>query len=323
MTAAADALVLIVAGAPVVLVLRAMRSARRLPAGTQRESFYMGDTLRSFLHVVPKNLEPGSALLIVFHGGSGSPEQIRKFTDCGFEALGDSNRFAVAYPQGVGGNWNTCQKGRTNETTRRDIDDIGLVRAIVAWFAANHRIDRSCVFAVGYSNGGHMCFRLAQEATDEIAGFAAIAANRPAPADCKCSSGPVAVPMLIVNGTADPINPFLGGQLSPYGLRSLGPVLSAMETAASFAPPGAVPRRSVMASRGGRTWVERLAWSAGRRDDVVLLAIHGGGHTIPQRRYKLPILFGRTSTEIDAPLEIWRFFRELMPDRLPAVATGA
>ncbi|TWC59658.1 MULTISPECIES: alpha/beta hydrolase family esterase [unclassified Burkholderia] len=299
-----------------VFVMRRRAPAPPYNVPARRETLRVGAREREFLAITPPSLPAGSPLLIVFHGGSGSPEQIRKQTAQAFDELADADSFAVAYPQGIGGNWNTCQKGRRNAATRQDVDDVGFVREIIAWFASRHEIDRGRVFAVGFSNGGHLCFRLALEMTDEIAGFATIAANRPGAADCRFAARHVAVPMLLVNGTADPINPYAGGDLSPFGLRSLGPVQSAEDTARSFAPAGALYRRSQAqgaadADASAAPHVTRHAWGGHN----LLLTIHGGGHTIPQPRYAFPRLFGRTCTTLDAPLEIVRFFQGLAAQR--------
>ncbi|MDT8997715.1 alpha/beta fold hydrolase [Paucibacter sp. APW11] len=275
----------------------------------------VGGTLRRFDYFVPQRLAPGAAMLLVFHGGSGSPAQIRRFTDRGFEAIAQQDGAIVVYPAGVGGNWNSCQKGRKNVATQRNVDELGFVQAMVDWFAAQHQIDTKRVYAFGYSNGGHLCFRLAQALPERLAGVVAVAANRPAASDSKCPMLPVSVPVLIINGTADPINPFGGGELSPYGLRRLGPVLSALETAASFAPAGSLLRRSGRA-QARADWVERYAWQLGGRDQVVLLLVHGGGHTIPQPLCKQPWVFGRTSTAIDAMAESWKFFKGLPARRV-------
>jgi poly(3-hydroxybutyrate) depolymerase len=49
---------------------------------------------------------------------------------------------------------------------------------------------------------------------------------------------------------------------------------------------------------------------------VNLIVVHGGGHTIPQDRFAFPRLYGRTSTEVNAPQEIWSFFeRQLEKQR--------
>src|SRR5712672_1863272 len=56
------------------------------------------------------------------------------------------------------------------------------------------------------------------------------------------------------------------------------------------------------------SWVEKSTWSADAGPEVTLLAIHGGGHTIPQAGVRMPRNLGPTSGIIDAPQEVWRFF---------------
>jgi polyhydroxybutyrate depolymerase len=46
---------------------------------------------------------------------------------------------------------------------------LGFIRTLIARASIEHAIDEQQVYAFGYSNGGHMAFRLAMEAPDEIA----------------------------------------------------------------------------------------------------------------------------------------------------------
>lgn len=292
-----------------LLLALAWRHARGLPP-LAREQLSFGGLTREFSYRLSAAHRPGQPLLLVLHGGAGSIAQMRRYSGCAFEALAETQGYAVAYLQAHGGYWNSCQRGRNNAATRLDVDDVGFVRAVRQWFIAQHGVSAEQVYALGFSNGGHLCFRLAQEMGEELAGLAVIAANRPAASDCKCEQPNRAVPLLLINGTADPINPYQGGQLSPYGLRSLGPVQSALETAASFAPVGASLSRSGQAAPRG-SWVERHAWRRGGQDCVVLLTVHGGGHTIPRHSGAMPLLFGRTSHALDAAQECVRFFNSV------------
>jgi polyhydroxybutyrate depolymerase len=98
------------------------------------------------------------------------------------------------------------------------VDDVGFLRALVARFATEHGADRARVFATGISNGGQMALRLALEAPELVRGVAPVAASLPAERnmDCRPAGRPVSV--LIMNGTADPMNPFGGGDVALYGL---------------------------------------------------------------------------------------------------------
>ena len=64
---------------------------------------------------------------------------------------------------------------------KENIDDVSFIGALIDRFKAGYAIDAKRVYAFGYSNGGHMAFRLAMEAPDEVAAIAAVAASLPMP----------------------------------------------------------------------------------------------------------------------------------------------
>jgi polyhydroxybutyrate depolymerase len=41
---------------------------------------------------------------------------------------------------------------------------------------------------------------------------------------------------------------------------------------------------------------------------VIVFAINGGGHVVPNPRFKFAAVLGRVTGDIDAPQVIWRFF---------------
>jgi polyhydroxybutyrate depolymerase len=56
---------------------------------------------------------------------------------------------------------------------------MSFMHALVARMMFDHAIDQKLVYVFGYSNGGHMAFRLAMEAPAEIAAIASVAACLP------------------------------------------------------------------------------------------------------------------------------------------------
>jgi len=63
----------------------------------------------------------------------------------------------------------------------------------------------------------------------------------------------------------------------------------------------------------------RMVWSVEDRPEVDVITIHGGGHTIPHPLNSMPRIFGRTSHDVPAAEEIWRFFlRQLLSGGNPA-----
>jgi len=275
-------------------------------------SLHVGGLDRSYRAFVPAHLPKGAPLLLVFHGSAATPEEMRMFTGYEFDKLADQHGFAVVYPAGFQGNWNDCRKNIAFPARTQNVDDKALVRALIARFRQSHDIDPQRVFAMGFSNGGHFAYRLALEMPEEIAAVSAVAASMPTEDNNICQVQPKPVPVLIMNGTGDPINPFVGGEVTLYGLGSRGTVHSARESAAYFAKRwglGAAPEVVQLPHLEPRdpTTVERWSWG-GAPPKVLLFRIQKGGHVIPQPFYRAPRMLGRTSHDVNGPEEIWKFF---------------
>lgn len=82
--------------------------------------------------------------------------------------------------------------------------------------------DLAGTFAAGYSNGGHLVFRLAFEAPQDFLALAVIGAHLPVPSERACNSSGAPVSMFIASGTEDPINPWAGGEVQFRGVGTLG-----------------------------------------------------------------------------------------------------
>ena len=276
-----------------------------------RNQGMIGGRQRSFFLYEPRDLKPGAPLVFVFHGGGGDGGAAREGTGGEFEMLADRYGFVVAYPDGVGRSWNGCRKMQNETRARRGIDDVGFVEAMIAQEIARHRIDPKHVFAVGHSNGGALAYRLILERPNAFAGIAAISSNLPVPENMDCQPMPASRPVMVINGTADPVNPYNGGTNARGTSR--GRVLSTDQTVQYFAglngiadPPGAT--RLPHKRDADDTWVEQISWTAPGKPSVVLYAIHGGGHVVPQPYWRFPRVVGAQTEDLDAPAVIWDFF---------------
>ena len=269
---------------------------------------------RSFVLYIPRDLRPGAPLLFMFHGGGGDGPMAREGTGHEFDMLADRNGFIVAYPDGVSRSWTTCRKAQNRAADRRNIDDVKFVDAIIAQEVARHRIDRKRVFATGHSMGAALSYRLALERPHAFAAIAAISSNLPAPDNMDCQPANVGIPVMIINGTADPVSLYNGGT----GARGTaqGRILSTDATVQYFvglnglSGPPAVERLPHQ-KPSDPTWVEKLTWSAPEKPPVVLYTVHGGGHVVPQPYYRYPSNVGVMTEDLDAPAVIWDFFSKV------------
>ncbi|MBR3456263.1 MAG: prolyl oligopeptidase family serine peptidase, partial [Bacteroidaceae bacterium] len=129
-------------------------------------------TSRKYRLYIPNGCNTGAPLVIAMHGAYGTSEDP---TPPGFNAIADTEKFIVAYPQGlsqympgIGGvaaGWNAT--GENNE-------DVAFIKAIVNELAQNYDIDLNRVYCCGFSNGGMNTYALANAASDVFAAYAGI-----------------------------------------------------------------------------------------------------------------------------------------------------
>jgi polyhydroxybutyrate depolymerase len=284
-----------------------------LSATIGQKTVRVGGKDRTYLIYVPANLPPQAFLIIVLHGSGMNGARMRVCTGYEFECLADRHGFVVLYPDGYRRNWNDCRKDATFPAKRENIDDMSFIRALIARVTVEQAIDEKRVYVFGYSNGGHMAFRLAIEAPDEIAAVVAVAASLPTPDASSCPrQGPTSRVMLI-NGTLDPINPYQGGIVTLFGFASRGSVMSSMASTQDFAerngittPP--IPGELPKGFSEDITSVETLTWHKNGKPLCCLCTVRGGGHVIPQPAYRFPRLLGSTASILNSPREAIRFF---------------
>ena len=314
-------LIAILAGVGVYL-LQSTEPGRPALSGQPRSgTIKVGPLDRTYLVYAPARAAPRPALVIAFHGSMGSAQGMRVATGYGFDRLADRHGFVVAYPQGYAGNWNDCRKAADYPARRLDVDDLAFVQALVERLRRERGVDPSRVYVTGLSGGGAYALRLALEHPEKIAAAAVFAASLPTPANSVCRASGRPVPVLFVNGTRDPINPYAGGHVTLFGFADRGEALSAQASARYFAglagAAGPALARIAPRRRGDPTWAERALWRAADGREVALLTIHGGGHVVPQGAYRPQRLLGRVTTAVDGPREAWAFFRRQPPARAP------
>jgi polyhydroxybutyrate depolymerase len=310
------AVVLVGAGLYVIFGYAPAPAKRSLAATVVKDSISIDGRTRTYTAVIPNDLPAAAPLLFVFHGSRQDAEGIRVATGYGFDRLADRNCFVVIYPDGYKGNWHDCRTAADYPARTENIDDNGLVRGLIARFHEAHGIDTSRVFAAGYSNGGQMVFRIAAEMPDQFAGVAAIAATQPTADNFSCTASGLPIPMLLVNGTKDPIAPYNGGVVSLFGFQPRGTALSAPDTARHFARLNGITASPIASTldhhqSSGDTSVAVASYSQDGKSPVVAYTVINGGHVVPNPDYTAPRILGKTTRDLDAPVAIWAFFAGL------------
>ena len=284
-----------------------------LPGTAQTGSMQYEGHRRTWLAYVPASKPAKPALVLVMHGSRGDGQQMRAASRYGFDVLAERHGFVAVYPDGYQQHWNDCRGSANYAANMENIDDVGFLRALVQQMVEEQGVDPERIFATGLSNGGQMAYRLGLEAPELVAGIAAMAANLPVASNLDCEPSGEDVAVLVMNGTADPVNPYEGGLVEIFGDASRGQVMSASATAGYWA------RLAGHSGEGEyRAWpkqvsdddtsVESIEWSAQGKVPVSLVTILGGGHTVPHPVMDLPRILGPTSHQLDGPETIWAFF---------------
>jgi len=310
---AAAALLVLVGG--LALLAGPAHAQARLAAGALPPvvdvDLKVGELQRSFHYAVLPGLAPGAPVVFVLHGSGGDGLGIRNYTGKRFDQLALENGFVVVYPDGYEKHWNDCRGSAGYAANTKNIDDPAFFRAMIDELVRRQEIDRSRVFVAGFSNGAQMAYRLALETPELFRGVAAIAASLPVDEnnDCQVSGKPVS--MLVINGTDDTINPFVGGPVVVNGDTSRGSVQSTYGTAAYFrglagldGPPET--RRFADTDPNDGSVAVLATWEGAH--EVSVLTLIGGGHAVPGPATMPPASGNGLNRDIDGPAEIWAFF---------------
>lgn len=195
-----------------------------VPGATQRVLLH--GTGRAMMLHLPKGFSPGrpAPLVLLLHGSGGTGEAILETSH--LTETADRHGFVVVAPDagiavGKGFAWNI--PGVPTVTgkvpTASDSDDVAFLGEVIDWLAAKRCIDRSRVYASGFSGGGRMTSWLGCVAADRIAAIAPVVGlragnplesdpGRPDPATCRPSRP---MPVIAFAGDRDATNPVGGG----------------------------------------------------------------------------------------------------------------
>jgi len=248
-------------------------------------------------------------LVLAFHGATSNARLMQLFS--GLSAKADEAGFLVAYPSGTGNLPNVLTWNGGNccgYATKNDVDDIGFIRALLNHLQETLSVDPRRIYAAGMSNGAHMTYRLANEMTDRFAAIAGVAG--PMAMAQIAPSRPISV--IHFHGTNDEFAPFAGGR----GPRSIygQDFLSVDHTIANWVEANGCPPdpriESIPDRAGDGTTILRKTYGPGRDGtEVVLVAVEGGGHTWPGRP-PLPLMLGKSTSNLQANDWIWEFFQK-------------
>lgn len=246
-----------------------------------------------------KPAQANSSLVFVLHGSNGTGLQSRPRAGK-LEAIAPAENLLLVYPDGYKKYWNECRKASPAVANVENIDENAFFGAMIAYFSKQYQVNEHQVFVIGTSGGGHMAYKLALTMPEKFRAITAFIANLPDTNNLDCPEKRMPIPVMIVNGTDDKVNPYEGGEVILGPQMNLGFVRSTDRTFhywSSLAGYRRKPKKQLLPNTDttdGKT-IERYTFSKKNKPEVTLLKVIGGKHDLPN--------------DIDAYLEAWAFFK--------------
>ena len=279
-----------------------------IEAGWSMRRITSDSSERCYVLYAPSDYDPSQPipLVVSLHGFLSNPHSQGIISD--WHSLAEDEGFLVVYPQGTRfpQRWDS---GMTWGVS--GVDDVQFFMDILDDVSSNAAVDPSRVYVNGFSNGGGMTVYLGCEASQVIAAMGTVAGAVVENKDCDVSHP---IPVMAFHGTGDPVVPYQGGEME-YRLLRWGanitdaPIyfIGAPDWTARWAQlNGCAPDPEEISAQGD---VSGIRYTDCLDDaEVVFYTIEGGGHTWPGG---MPLVItGKTSNDIDATEELWRFFQK-------------
>jgi polyhydroxybutyrate depolymerase len=168
-------------------------------------------------------------------------------------------------------------------------------------------VDASRIYATGLSEGGFMAMKVGCALADRVAAIAPVAAAMPKSMICLPSRP---IPVVMINGTSDPVVPHGGG--TEHNLQL--PVISVEDTAKAWARIDRCSEKPSQTKlpaheKGGMETKVDTFEGCQQNAQVVSYSIKGAGNTWPGgEQYEVEKQIGKTSQDLNANETIWSFF---------------
>ncbi|MCE7038805.1 PHB depolymerase family esterase [Dyadobacter sp. CY312] len=253
---------------------------------------------RVFYFNAPKTSGKDVSLMFAIHGSGDNPLNFMK-NAVKLEGKSASENVILVYPKGYKSYWNECRKASVVEANRINIHEEAFFTAMILYFKKKYGVNEQKVFASGFSGGGQMAYKMAITMPETFKAVCAMVANMPTPENMDCQESKKAVPILIINGTADPVNPYTGGEMKTAGL-TLGTVQSTDQSFAYWVKlagyEGDAKSKTLPdPDTTNAITIESFTHKKRNKPEVTLLKVNNGKHEF--------------QTDIDFFEEAWTFFK--------------
>jgi polyhydroxybutyrate depolymerase len=286
-------------------------------AQARAETIDVNGATRTFIVQLP-GTKP-APLVMVLHGNTQTGADMVARTS--WPSVAKREQFAVAFPDGLNRAWADLRPDdkRAGRLPPDGTDDVAFVVHLIEKYVTDGIVDPKRVYVTGLSNGGAMTNTLICQRADLFAGAASVIMNLTDEMAEACHpSRPV--PMLIMNGTADPLVPYAGGRgtsrFAVEGFWSTEKTVQFWRKLNGCEETDAASVDLDDRDPNDDSTVTRISSTCPGGRDVLLYRINDGGHRMPASfsdtkfARLVTYVFGPQNHDIDAAETIWEFFRK-------------
>ena len=288
----------------------------RMAPKTQTYQIAVNNRDREYIAHIPascQSTDQDCPVVLVFHGGGGSAKAMMR--EGSWTEKAEDEGFLAIFPDGTPedpfkpGNfftnpqsWNDGSGREGLAAVQQNIDDVAFVSVILDDLKSHFSIDESRIYVTGFSNGASISFRIARELSDRITAVAPVSGTDWMPKIMPDHP----VPLLYITGTADPLNPIAGGEIT-IGNKSFGKKPAVQETIYQWVAINGYTNTPAITILDENT--TKSTFGPEEAPGVVFYTLEGHGHHWPGSKSALPeALVGANNTTLNATDVIWKFF---------------
>ncbi len=273
------------------------------------DSIYSGGIYRNYRLYIPAIYNGSTArpLILNLHGYTSNASQQQLYSN--FMPIADTANFLMVYPNGTSiSNQPFWNAGISSSL----VNDINFLSELIDSLKLLYNIDLNRVYSTGMSNGGFMSHTLACELSHKITAIASVTGSIFTQQYGSSCHPTRPIPVMQIHGTADATVPYSGNStMEPIDSVVRYWVLNnGCNVAPSFSN---VPNTN---TTDGCTAQHYVYANGNLGSSVELFKIIGGTHSWPG----FPFGGVGTNLDINASVEIWRFFRKYQLDLLTSLS---
>jgi polyhydroxybutyrate depolymerase len=281
------------------------------------DSISVGGAARTFTAQLPAS-KP-APLVIVLHGNAQTGGDVATRTS--WPQVAKREKFGVVFPDGLNRAWADLRPfdTRSLRTPPEGTDDVAFIVKLVEKYVGDGTADPKRIYVTGISNGGAMTMTMACKRADLFAGAASVIFNFTDEFAQACQpTRPV--PMLMMNGTADPLIPYDGGRgtsrFATDGYWSTEKTLNFWRHVDGCEEQDAASTDLDDRDPNDQSTVTKISSKCPTGIDVVLYRVNDGGHrmpgSFPDTRFPRMVnyMLGPQNHDIDGAEVIWAFFKQ-------------